>query len=97
MSDKLWDIEGAVDMSAQLQVMGGAYKLADPFHLMYMARNDMKGLTEEIANASQASMHLGKDGGIEMTSMEMSRLKIVAKEANLEYDDLVKSEKNSLK
>jgi hypothetical protein len=24
MSDKLWDIEGAVDMSAQLQVMGGA-------------------------------------------------------------------------
>jgi hypothetical protein len=29
--------------------------------------------------------------------MEMSRLKIVAKEANLEYDDLVKSEKNSLK
>jgi hypothetical protein len=48
MSDKLWDIEG--DMSAQLQVMGGAWaKLADPFHLMYMARNDMKGLTEEIA------------------------------------------------
>jgi hypothetical protein len=29
--------------------------------------------------------------------MEMSRLKIVAKEANLEYDDLVKSGKNSLK
>jgi hypothetical protein len=25
MSDKLWDIEGAVDMSAQLQVMGGAW------------------------------------------------------------------------
>jgi hypothetical protein len=45
----------------QLQVMGGAWaKLADPFHLMYMARNDMKGLTEEIANASQASMHLNR-------------------------------------
>jgi hypothetical protein len=25
-----------------------------------MARNDMKGLTEEIANASQASMHLNR-------------------------------------
>jgi hypothetical protein len=45
----------------------------------------------------QASMHLGKDGGIEMTSMEMSRLKIVAKEANLEYDDLVKSGKELFK
>jgi hypothetical protein len=36
---------------------------------MYMARNDMKGLTEEIA--AQASMHLGKDGGIEMTSINV--------------------------
>jgi len=35
MADKLFDVEGAVDMSAQLQVMGGAWaKLADPFKLM---------------------------------------------------------------
>ena len=90
MSDKLWDVEGAVDMSAQLQVMGGEWaKMSDPFHLMFMARNDMKGLTEEITKASAASMHMGKDGGIEMSSMEMSRLKIIAKETNLEYDDLI--------
>ena len=99
MADKLWDIEGAVDMSAQLQVMGGEWaKMADPFHLMYMARNDMEGLTKEIANASQASMHFGKNGkDIEMSSLEMSRLKIIAKETGLEYDDLVKSGKELFK
>ena len=98
MSDKLWDIEGAVDMSAQLQVMGGAWaKMADPFHLMYMAREDMAGLTKEIAEASQASMHFAKDGSIEMSSLEMSRLKIIAQQTGLEYDDLVKSGKEMFK
>jgi hypothetical protein len=98
MSDKMWDIEGAVDMSAQLQVMGGAWaKMADPFHLMYMAREDMEGLTKEIASASQASMHFAKDGSIEMSSMEMSRLKIIAQQTGLEYDDLVKSGKEMFK
>jgi len=98
MSDKMWDIEGAVDMSAQLQVMGGAWaKLADPFHLMYMAREDTAGLTEEIAKASQASMHFAKDGSIEMSSMEMSRLKIIAEKTGLEYDELVKSGKEMFK
>lgn len=98
MADKMWDIEGAVDMSAQLQVMGGAWaKLSDPFHLMYMAREDAAGLTEEIAKASQASMHFAKDGSIEMSSMEMSRLKIIAEKTGLEYDDLVKSGKEMFK
>ena len=98
MSDKMWDIEGAVDMSAQLQVMGGAWaKMADPFHLMYMAREDMAGLTKEIAEASQESMHFAKDGSIEMSSMAMSKLKIIAQQTGLEYDDLVKSGKEMFK
>ena len=97
MSDKMWDIEGAVEMSAQLQVMGGEWaKMADPFHLMYMARNDMAGLTKEIANAAAASMHFAKDGSIEMSAQEISRLKIIAKDANMEYDDLVTSGKKLL-
>ena len=98
MSDKVWDIEGAVDMSAQLQVMGGAWaKMADPFHLMYMAREDVAGLTTEIASAAQESMHFAKDGSIEMSSLAMSKLKIIAKETGLEYDDLVKSGKEMFK
>jgi hypothetical protein len=98
MSDKMWDIEGAIDMSAQLQVMGGAWaQMADPFHLMYMARNDMEGLTEEIANAAKQSMSFGKDGSIEMGAMEMHRLKIVAQQTGLEYEKLVEAGKAAFK
>lgn len=98
MADKLFDIEGAVDMSAQLQVMGGAWaQMADPFHLMYMARNDMEGLTEEIANAAKQSMSFAKDGSIEMSAMEMHRLKIVAQQTGLEYDKLVEAGKAAFK
>lgn len=96
-ADKIMDIEGAVDMSAQLQVMGGAFaKLADPFHLMYMARNDMAGLTEEIGEAAKASVTFNKQkGDFEVSAMEMQRLKIVAQQLNMSLDDLVTMGKNA--
>jgi hypothetical protein len=98
MSDKLWNVEGAVEMSAQLQVMGGAWaQLADPFKLMYQARNDMAGLTENIANAAASSMSFAKDGSIETNAMEMHKLKIIAEQTGLEYDKLVEVGKTAFK
>ena len=99
MADKLWNIEGAVEMSAQLNVMGGAWaQMADPFHLMYMARNDMKGLTEEIAKASQESISFNKaTGEFDMTAEGMHRLKIIAEQTGIAYEDLVTMGKNMAK
>ena len=98
MADKLFDLEPAIEMSAQLQVLGGAWaKLADPFKLMYMARNDVKGLTEMIADAAKQSMSFAKDGSIETTAQEMHRLKIVAQQTGLEYDDLLEAGKKAFK
>ena len=98
MSDKIWNIEGAVEMSAQLQVLGGAWsQLADPFKLMYMARNDMEGLTKSIAEAASESMTFAKDGSIQLNAMEMQRLKLVAEQTGLEYDKLVEAGKTAFK
>jgi hypothetical protein len=99
MADKLWDVEGAVDMSAQLQVMGGEWaKMADPFHLMYMARNDMAGLTEELGNAAAASAKFNsKTGEFDLGAMEMHKLKIIAEQTGVAYDDLVTAGKNAAK
>jgi len=98
MSDKIWNVEGAVEMSAQLQVMGGAWaQMADPFKLMYQARNDMAGLTENIAKAASASMSFAKDGSIELNAMEMHRLKIIAEQTGLEYEKLVEMGKTQFK
>ncbi len=98
-ADKLWNVEGAVDLSAQLQVMGGEWsKLADPFRLMYMARNDMAGLTEEIANAAAQSVDFNKKTGeFDMAAQEMHRLKIIAEQTGMSYDDLVTAGKNAKK
>lgn len=99
MSEKLFDIEGAVDMSAQLQVMGGAWaKLADPFKLMYMARNDMEGLTAELGKAAEASVHFSKEtGAFEISSMEMHKLRKVAEQTGVAYEDLATAGKNAAK
>lgn len=97
-ADKLWDVEGAVDLSAKLQVMGGEFaKMADPFHLMYMARNDIAGLTEELGRAASASAKFNKNGEIEMGAKEMHRLKIIAEQTGVAYDDLITAGKTSFK
>jgi len=99
MADKLWNIEGAIEMSAQLNVMGGAFaQMSDPFHLMYMARNDMAGLTEEIANAAtQSTFFNNKTKEFDMTAEGMHRLKIIAEQTGMAYEDLVTMGKNMAK
>ncbi len=97
MADKLFDVEGAVDISAKLQVLGGEWaKLADPFKLMYMARNDMAGLVEQIGKAAEASVTFNKTSGeFEISALEMHRLKKIAEETGIEYDKLATAAKNA--
>lgn len=97
-ADKLFDVEGAVDMSAQLQVMGGAWaKLADPFKLMYQARNDIQGLTEDLGKAASASAHLNSKGEVELAAMEMHKLRIIAQQTGVSYDELAEAGKRAFK
>ena len=97
MADKLFDIDGAVDMAAQLQVLGGAWsKLADPFHLMYMARNDMAGLTEELGKAAESSVDF-TGGEFKISAMEMHRLRKIAEQTSTTYEELAEAGKNARK
>jgi hypothetical protein len=99
MADKLFDIEGAVDMAAQLQVLGGAWaNLGDPFKLMYMARNDMAGLTEEIAKAAASTATFNsKTGEFDISAMEMHRLRKISEATGVAYEDLASAAKNAAK
>jgi hypothetical protein len=91
MAEKLFDIEGAVEMSAQLQVMGGSWaQLADPFKLMYQARNDMDGLTQSVAEAASENAKFNAEAdGFDLSSQSMARLREIAKSTGIEYDKLV--------
>jgi hypothetical protein len=99
MADKLFDIEGAVDMSAQLQVMGGEWaKLADPFKLMYMARNDMEGLMDSMGKAAEASVTFNKaNGEMSISAYEMHKLRKVAEQTGVSYEELATAGKNARK
>jgi archaellum component FlaC len=99
MAEKLFDIEGAVEMSAQLQVMGGEWsKLADPFKLMYMARNDMNGLTESIINATKSTAQFNKETGeFDISGLELHRLRKIAEATGLDFEQLATSAKKAAK
>lgn len=99
MADKLFNIEGAVQMSAQLQVLGGDWaKLADPFKLMYMARNDMEGLTNSIIDAGKSTAKFNeKTHEFDISALEMDRLRKIAEATGMDMDKLVVSIKNAAK
>jgi hypothetical protein len=99
MADKLFDIEGAVDMSSQLQVMGGEWsKLADPFKLMYQARNDMEGLMESMGKAAEASVTFNKaNGEMSISAYEMHKLRKIAEQTGVSYEELATAGKNARK
>ena len=99
MAEKLFDVEGAVEMSSQLQVMGGKWaQLADPFKLMYMARNDMEGLTKMIGEAAEQSAHFNKETGeFEISGLEMHRLRKIAEQTGVSYEELATAGKNAAK
>lgn len=98
-AEKLFDPEGAVEAAASLQVMGGAFsQMADPFKLMYMARNDVEGLTTQLANAAAESARFNKQTGeFEITGMELHRLRQIAETTGISIETLTESARTAAK
>lgn len=91
LADRLFDPEKAIELAANMQVLGGAVgDLADPFKLMYMAENDVEGLQEAIGQAAASSVTFNEQtGAFKLTGTEMRRLKAQADALGMEYGDLV--------
>jgi hypothetical protein len=91
LAEKLFDVEGAVDLSAELQVLGGSFaKLADPFQLMYQARNDVEGLTDSLIDATKnVAMFDKATGEFKIPAMELHRLRKVAEATGISLEGLV--------
>ena len=54
LAEKVMDPEGAIELAANLQVVGGAVgDLADPFQLMYLATNDLEGLQDRLVGVGK--------------------------------------------
>jgi len=90
LAEKLFEPEGAIEMSAQLQVLGGSFsQLADPFQLMFQARNDVEGLANSIVEATKGIAKFNKQTGeFDIAAVELHRLRKVAEATNIPFEKL---------
>jgi hypothetical protein len=99
MADQLFDIEGAVEMSAKLNTMGGEWaKLGDPMKLMFQARNDMEGLQESVINATAGMADFNKETGeVSFSGLELHRMRELEKITGISADKMAEMAKQQAK
>lgn len=99
MADKVFNPEGAIEMAASLSVLGGAWsQMGDPFQLMFKARNDMAGFIEDIGKAAASTASFNKvTGEVDIESMELHRLREVAKVTGISLSELTATAREAAK
>jgi len=92
IADKVLSPEGAIDLSANLQVIGGILgDFNDPLKLMYMATNNVEGLqTALVEAAGTLATFNNEQGRFEITGINLRRAKAMAQELGVSYDELAK-------
>lgn len=90
LADKLFDVEGAIEMGAQLQVLGGKWaQISDPMSLMFKARNDMEGLQNDIISAASGAAQWDKaTKSFKISALELHRMRGAAEMTGLSLDHL---------
>ena len=88
MAEKGRSIEGAMDMSAQLQLVGGSFANADPMGILAAS---IKGPKEVLKMMSKMGKDIGKfneKGEFEIDFVDSQRLKMAAEAMSVSVDDL---------
>ena len=90
MAGKVFRPEGAVEMAAQLQTMGGSFaRLGSPFELMFKARNDFGAFTKEVAGAAAELAQFNEDSGeFEISGLQLDRMRELAKITGINEEQL---------
>lgn len=90
MADKVFRPEGAVEMAARLQTMGGAFaRLGNPFELMFKARNDFGAFTKDVANATAELAQFNESTGeFEIGGLQLDRLREISTITGIGADQL---------
>jgi len=87
-------LEGAIDLTSQLQIMGGEFAKTDPFEMLFLSRNDPAKFTEKIADMTKGVVTFRKmaDGSFEkfISPADRDRLASVAKSLGMETSELTK-------
>ena len=92
IAEKVFSPEGAMELSANLQVIGGVLgDFNDPLKLMYMATNNVEGLQTALMGAAQSlATYNAEQGRFEITGINLRRAQAMAKELGVDYNELAK-------
>lgn len=90
VATKVFDPEGAIELSANLQVVGGAFgDLADPIKLMYDATNNVESLQTSIIGAARSlATYNAEQGRFEVSGANLRRAKAMADALGMSMGEL---------
>lgn len=92
-ADKVSTLQGAVESSASLQVLGGPFaQFADPLGMLNEGLNNMEGLMDRFQNMTQ---NLGKfnaeTGQVEVSAFNKQRVRAAAQAMGMDYNQVMES------
>ena len=94
----VWSPEGAIEAAASLQMMGGGFAaLADPFQLMFDARNDPQKYLENITKSLDGIATYNKKGELVISTYEMQRLEEAGKALGISSTEMAEMAKQKTK
>lgn len=92
IADAKRNLEEVIELSANLQVMGGEFAKMDPFQWLYMVRNEPEKLNDEISKMTTGMFTLKKnsDGLFEkfISPADADRLRNVAKSLGISNEEM---------
>ena len=92
LAEKVMSPEGAIELAANLQVLGGAAgDLADPFKLMYMATNDLEGLQDALVGAGRDLTVFNEETGrLEIPPTSIRQIGALASELDMTREEFTR-------
>lgn len=90
VANKVFSPESAIDLTANLQVLGGAIgAFNDPLKLMYMATNNVEGLQDALIGAAEGlATYNQQQGRFEVTGVNLRRAKEMADQFGISMGEL---------
>jgi len=89
IAEKVMSPEGAIDLTANLQVLGGAIgDFNDPLKLMYMATNNVEGLQDALIGAAGSlATYNSEQGRFEIIGVNIRRARETAAQLGIDYKE----------
>lgn len=93
LADKVSTVEGALETSANLQVLGGPFAaMADPMGMLYEGLNDMEGLQDRILKMIGGLGSFNKETGeVQVSAFNKQRIKAAAAAMGMDYSAVMES------